>query len=67
MERGSIYPSWRYHADGRSTLCLTRAQDAELGNDWSDADIRGSHPDAPVVEELVDAAPKKRGRPAKVN
>lgn len=40
MERGSIYPSWRYHKTEAPELCRTPERDAEMGDDWSDADIR---------------------------
>lgn len=55
MERGSIYPSWRYHADGRAELCLTPARDEEMGADWSDADIRLIGDRAPVVDDSKKA------------
>lgn len=76
MERGSLYPSWRYHPDGRSQLVTTADQDAALTPDWSDADVRhhinavvvvAEEPEAPEAEP--DTAPetpkKKRGRPKK--
>lgn len=71
MDRGSIYPSWRYHADGRSELCLTPERDAEMGADWSDKDIRQTSAvvvdtpalETPSVPETSEAAPKRRGRP----
>ena len=47
MERGTIYPSWRYHVDGRSVLCRDAAQDADL-EDWSDADVRDFSPKQPI-------------------
>lgn len=70
MERGSIYPSWRYHADGRSQLCKDAAQDAEL-SDWSDDDVRGTINGTPLPELTGEPEPeieepkKKPGRPRK--
>jgi len=73
MERGSIYPSWRYHVDGRSLLCKDAAQDAEL-EDWSDKDVRWQAPrnGVPVLAddehpegEPVEAPKRKPGRPRK--
>lgn len=55
-ERGSIYPSWRYHPDGRSTLCTSPDEDDALGEEWSDRDVRWTQ---------VDPEPVKRGRKAK--
>jgi hypothetical protein len=40
MERGSIYPSWRYHKTEPPVLCEGPEQDAQLGDEWSDEDIR---------------------------
>lgn len=72
MMRGAIYPSWRYHVDGRSVLCADASQDADL-TDWSDADVRGQvlnhvaviaddeHPEG----EPVEAPKRKLGRPRK--
>lgn len=55
MERGSIYPSWRYHRDGRSVLCEGPEQDEQLGSNWSDRDIRDFSPKAPIsVENSVE-------------
>ena len=72
MIRGSLYPSWRYHADGRSELCLTPEEDVEMGADWSDEDIRLIGDRAPInaVPVVADPEPdpdeqKKRGRPKK--
>jgi hypothetical protein len=70
MERGSIYPSWRYHVDGRSVKCLDAAQDADL-EDWSDKDVRGQVNGTPIdfdetVEvEVVPEPKRKPGRPRK--
>jgi hypothetical protein len=69
MERGSIYPSWRYHVDGRSVKCLDASQDADLA-DWSDEDVRGQINGTPLPEltgepEPEDAPKKKPGRPRK--
>jgi len=73
MERGSIYPSWRYHVDGRSLLCKDAAQDAEL-EDWSDKDVRGQVNGTPidfdevvvVVDPEITPEPKRKpGRPRK--
>lgn len=58
MERGSIYPSWRFHPDGRSALCLDAVQDNALGEAWSDADVR-SHagPEVTMAQALESSAP----------
>lgn len=76
MKRGEIFPSWRYHPDGRSTLCETAEQDALLGDEWSDDDVRShagpavtiykalegvSAPSATVADETADdLEPPKR-------
>lgn len=73
MKRGDIYPSWRYHATEPPVLCQDAEQDAQLGSEWSDADIRvfeaingvpvlsdDEHPAGDIVD-----APKKRGRKPK--
>lgn len=72
MERGSIYPSWRYHTTEAPVLCLDAAQDAALGHDWSDEDIRVFPQAGDVAAETSIAedaptaeAPKKRGRKPK--
>lgn len=39
MERGSIYPSWRYHRTEEPVLCTDAAHDAELGDDWNDTNV----------------------------
>lgn len=70
MKRGSIYPSWRYHATEPPVLCQSADQDDALGADWSDEDIRqaGVEEKARLAEagsEPVAAAtpqPKKTGR-----
>lgn len=36
MERGTIYPSWRYHRTADPVLCNDAAHDAELGDEWAD-------------------------------
>lgn len=73
MERGSIYPSWRYHPDGSAVLCHDAKQDAELGDAWSDRDVRwqprngvpvladDEHPEG----EPVEVPKRKPGRPRK--
>jgi hypothetical protein len=79
MERGSIYPSWRYHPSGASKLIRTVAEDAALEPEWSDADVRlSAAPEpvsAPVVSDTIELAveqdspvepPKRKpGRPRK--
>ena len=62
MKRGSIYPSWRYHKTDPPVLCADAAHDAELGDEWSDADIR-DFTSAPAAAEATtapaeDSAPK---------
>lgn len=49
MARGDIYPSWRYHRTDKPVICQNAEQDAQLGDEWSDEDIRvfGAAP-APV-------------------
>lgn len=75
-ERGSIYPSWRYHATEPPTLCLDAAHDARLGDDWSDKDIRVlnvpaelNHTpidfDEAAPAPMTDAPKKKPGRKPK--
>ena len=66
MERGSIYPSWRYHKSLGSVLCTGPEHDKELGDEWSDEDIREFGAPADPVEsvEAVEE-PKKRGRKPK--
>lgn len=73
MERGSIYPSYRYHPDGRSVRCESKEQDAALGDEWSDKDVRGVSIDTPSTDDTADVVPpadgqdarKKRGRKPK--
>lgn len=72
MERGSIYPSWRFHPTFSPVLCLTAEQDAELGDDWADspaAFIAEPEPIPDAVDEsdphTPEDAPKKRGRKPK--
>jgi hypothetical protein len=70
MERGSIYPSWRYHKTEPPVLCEGPEQDAQLGDEWSDEDIRefgAPQTDAPAEAPVEPPAeePKKRGRKAK--
>ena len=70
MERGTIYPSWRYHTDGRSLLCRDAAHDAELA-DWSDDDVRWTPVNGTPLPELtaepndVPEPKRKPGRPRK--
>jgi hypothetical protein len=75
MERGSIYPSWRYHPDGRAELCLGKDRDDEMGAEWSDEDVRftkinaGEPSPAPEPEpepSSDEVEPPRRGRPRKV-
>ena len=70
MKRGSIYPSWRYHKTEPPVLCADAKHDAELGDEWSDEDIREVAPvDAETTAPAETAAPaetpkavaKKRG------
>jgi hypothetical protein len=51
MERGSIYPSWRYHKTEPPVLCENAEQDAALGSNWSDKDIREISPNEPLSTE----------------
>lgn len=68
MKRGAIYPSWRYHRTESPVLCQSAEQDAELGDDWSDEDIRQAGVDekarlsADEAPETDEAPPPKRGR-----
>ena len=72
MERGTIYPSWRYHPSGQSRLIHHAAEDDALTPDWSDRDVRFTAVpvSAPVVSDTPDEPVeqvKKRGpgRPRK--
>lgn len=61
MERGTIYPSWRYHKTHPPVLCNDAAHDAELGDEWNDTNVfpAEAEPVAPSPEPEVEA-PKRR-------
>ncbi len=71
MKRGTIYPSWRYHPDGRAELCLTEKRDEEMGAEWSDEDVRFTAPindaEPSPEEEPEPEAPVRRGRKPKAH
>ena len=55
MERGSIYPSWRYHRTEKPELCHTPERDTEMGDEWNDTN---QWPAEPAAEP--EPAPKKK-------
>lgn len=64
MKRGSIYPSWRYHKTDPPVLCADAAHDAELGDEWSDEDIREVAPETPAAAAAEpSAAPAESAAP----
>lgn len=68
MERGTVYPSWRMTADGKTTLVNNEAEDDALGPEW---DVPEAHNgqvvdfDAPADPdvEVTPVKKKTRGRP----
>ena len=63
MKRGELYPSWRYHQTEAPVLCRSKAQDDELGDEWSDAPFpSGDVLESAQTPEAESDAPKKKGK-----
>lgn len=54
-----LFPSWRYHQDGRSLLVANEAEADALGPEWTNGDAAPAEPtlrqDGPTFEEFVNA------------